>query len=379
MKIGIITILKVNNYGAELQAFALQRKLCSMGFDAEIIDYLYYKHKRHRRERISMPAFPFPFTKRVKEILLPVVERFRSLGSRKAHKRRRAGFEAFHRRHTRFSEVQYTRYSQLYAAAPDYDVYCVGSDQVWNPGCYTSLNPYFLTFAPEGKRRISYASSFGVARIPQNARSYFERALNGLDRIAVREQTGQRIVEELTGREATVVADPTLLLPRGEWEKVASYGKAPRSGYLLIYDLRGSAPLTEAALQVARERGLGIVRICKTASAQDGKESGIVNITDAAPDDFVGLFAKAAFVVTNSFHGTAFSHIFRRDFLCVLPRKRDNNSRITDLLRRLGDEDRIVYEGDRLPALPSVDWRAVGERLDDYVKLSESYLYESIG
>lgn len=379
MKIGIITILKVNNYGAELQAFALQRKLNAMGYDAEIIDYLYYKNKGHKRERISMPTFPFPLKKRVKEILLPIVENVKSWSSRKAHEHRNEGFVAFHQRNTRFSEVQYTSYSQLYSNVPEYDVYCVGSDQVWNPGCYTSLNPYFLTFAPKGKKRISYGSSFGVSEIPENAKQYFQSALNGLDFIAVREQTGKGLVNSLTGREATVVVDPTLLLSKEEWSNVAKYDKVPEKDYLLIYDLRDSEIVTQTALHIAKERGLSVVRICKTASSQDNGSNGILNIVDAAPDDFIGLFSKAKFVVTNSFHGTVFSNIFQKDFYSVLPCKRDNNSRVVDLLNRLGNQDRLVYEGDKLPNIATVDWGAVREALKEYVKQSEQYLYESIG
>lgn len=162
-KISIITITKVNNYGTELQSFALQHKMQMMGADAEIIDYLFYKNREYRREKISEPFYPFPLKKRVKEYLLPIVEWIKAMPNRKANLRRAAGFEAFHKKNTRFSQKRYRSYSELYNAQLDYDIYCVGSDQVWNPSCFTNLNPYFLTFAPKDKPKFPHA----VRKVPR--------------------------------------------------------------------------------------------------------------------------------------------------------------------------------------------------------------------
>lgn len=377
-RIGIITILQVNNYGAELQAFALQQKMNLMGYDAEIINYLFYKNKGFRRERDSNPQYPFPFKKKVKEHLLPLYEKLRCLPYREEAAKRNRGFEAFHKSHTKFSAQTYRSYSQLYNDVPKYDVYCVGSDQVWNPGCYTSLNPYFLTFAPEGHRKISYASSFGVSDIPVAARQTFIQGLGGLDHIAVREKTGAEIVKRLIGRESTVVADPTLLLPKEEWLKVAKFDKVPQTDYLLLYVLRDSDYITSAAQALAQKHGLKIVRICKSAYVQDRKQSHIQNILDAAPDDFIGLFSKAKMVLTNSFHGTVFSNIFERDFYSIIPKGKDNNSRIVDLLNRIGNRSRLVEEGDAFKESAPIDWSAVNREIEDFVKLSENYINESV-
>lgn len=372
--VGIVTILKVNNYGAELQAFALQHKLELMGYDAEIIDYLFYKHPRHRREGVSKPFYPFPLKGRIREWLLPLYESLRCLPYAKQKAQRRERFEAFHRKHTRFSAKTYTRQSSLYASPPDYDIYVAGSDQVWNPNCYTSLNPYFLTFAPAGKRRVSYASSFGVSALPATAEAGYKRGLEGLDAIAVREHTGARLVKQLTGRDATVVADPTLLLSGDEWLRVASLDKVPSQAYLLLYVLHNSDYITRTAQQLAQERGLKIVRLCKNAYRQDACDSGIENVLDAAPDDFIGLFSRATLVLTNSFHGTVFSNIFHRDFYAIVPRGKDNNSRLVDLLGRIGNTDRLRYEGDVFKPGPPVDWPAIDEQISALVHESEDYI-----
>ena len=376
-KVGIITIVKVNNYGAELQAFALQRKLNLMGYDAEIIDYLFYKNKQYKRENISKPFYPYPFKMRIKETLLPICEWLRSIPHNKALTYRNKGFAEFHKRNTRFSSTVFKSYSQLYGNPPHYDIYCVGSDQVWNPNCYTSLFPYFLTFVSEGNRKVAYASSFGVSSIPQQAIENYKIGLNNLDYISVREKTGMSIVKQITGKDATVVVDPTLLLLRDEWIKIAKFDKVPSGNYLLLYVLKDSDYITRIAIETARRKSLEIVRLCKGAYTQDNKNSGITDIIDAAPDDFVGLFAKASMVMTNSFHGTVFSNIFHKDFYSIIPRGKDNNSRIVDLLERIGNQTRIINEGDDFKEAAAIEWNSVDNEITTFVQQSEKYIHDS--
>lgn len=375
--IGIITIVRVDNYGAELQAFALQRKLELMGYDAEIIDYLFYKHPLYKREKASAPFYPFPLRLKIKEYVLPLIEKIRKLPYTVKSKNRIKGFNAFHEKHTRFSPVRYKAYSELYTQVPTYDVYCTGSDQVWNPNCFTSLYPYFLTFAPESSKKISYASSFGVSELPASAVMAYRSGIENLDRIAVREKRGAKIVKDLTGKDATVVVDPTLLLKTEEWKSVADYKKVPENGYILLYVLKDSDYITKTAMKMAQKNGLQIVRICKGAFRQDTLKSGILDIMDASPDDFIGLFDKATFILTNSFHGTVFSIIFRKEFYTILKRTGRNNSRQLDLLDSLGMGERISYEGEFCEK-NKIDYTACLAKLDLLIEKSEKYLKTAI-
>ena len=154
MKVGIITILKVNNYGAELQAYATQAALKKLGYEAEIIDYLFYKNPNHKPTRRSRPMFSHSLVVKVKERLYPIIERLRSARNKKSQQLRKQRFEMFHRDNTSMSAT-YHIIDELYAAKMDYDVYLTGSDQVWNPNIYSSLDPYFLDFAPKESKRIS--------------------------------------------------------------------------------------------------------------------------------------------------------------------------------------------------------------------------------
>jgi len=375
--IGIITIVKVNNYGAELQAFALQHKLCLMGYDAEIIDYLFYKNKGFKREKISKPFYHFPLKKKIKEWLLPYYENLRSLPYKKNQKKRDKLFENFHKSFTKFSIKTYHSYSELYDYCPKYDIYCVGSDQVWNPSCFTSLYPYFLTFAPEGARKISYASSFGVRTLPTDAIQGYKRGLSGLDAISVREQSGVNLVEKICGKKANLVLDPTLLLSRDEWRTVANHSKVPDKPYILLYVLKDSEFATQRALEIAKKQNLIVVRLCKLAYKQDKEDSGIIDIIDAGPGDFVGLFDNASYVVTNSFHGTAFSINFNKQFTVVLKPNKDNNSRMLDLLTLVGLKDQIVYEGNNKFA-HTVDYEIVNKKLSTEKQFSLDYLKRAI-
>lgn len=376
-KIGIITILKTNNYGAELQAFALQKKLNLIGYNAEIIDYLFYKNKNHKREKISYPFYHFPFKKKIKEYILPMYEKIRSIPHYKELKLRNKGFEKFHEKYTKFSAQTYKSYSQLYDQAPDYDIYCVGSDQVWNPNCYTSLNPYFLTFAPKGKKRISYASSFGISSIPNNAKSFYRKGLIDLNAISVREKTGTYLIKELIGKEAKVVVDPTLLLTVNDWRNIANYSKVPNFQYILLYVLKDSTYITQIAQKLSKELDIKIVRICKGAFKQDKRNSGIINIIDAAPDDFIGLFSKAQYVLTNSFHGTVFSILFNKNFYTILKKGKDNNSRQIDLLNNLGIENRIIYESETIKT-STINYTFCNKQIEVLRKDSENYLINAI-
>jgi hypothetical protein len=377
-KIGIITIVRVNNYGAELQAYALQRKLINMGYDAELIDYLYYIHPNYIKEKKAVPQYAryYPFVKRIKGILFPIIEAVKSRMNQTVYEKRNARFVSFHKTNTRFSRC-YDRLSALYENPPKYDVYCVGSDQVWNPYSYTSLEPYFLTFAPKEAVKCAYASSFGVSEIPDMAVEYFKQGLQNINTISVREKTAVGTVKAITGQDAIAVADPTLLLDAREWSKVLNDSMVPQEKYILLYVLKKSSYITETALRIAKEKRLKVVRICRGAYRQDPKNSPIQNIMDAGPAEYLALFKNATMVMTNSFHGTVFSIQFNRDFYTIISRSANNNSRQIDLLSTLGI-DRIKYTDTTFSEEPAIEWDIVNKRVEEYRMESINYLQKAI-
>lgn len=379
-KVGIITIVKVNNYGAELQAYATQRKLNLMGYDAEIIDYLYYRNPSHIAEAESRPFYPYPLKNRVKEMGLKLIDALNALRKSPAQKRREANFDNFHSKYNRFSAKLFRRHSELFGNPPAYDAYCVGSDQVWNPRCYTNLDAYFLNFAPVGKPRFSYASSFGVKAVPESAHEPYARLLSKMDHVSVRESSGIDIVRSLTGKDAQLVADPTLLLNRDEWQAVAEPVSGLPERYVLVYELRNLPYLMDVARRIATQRGIKIVRICKDTRSAIGGDDSIVNITEAGPSNFIYLFDHAECVVTNSFHGTAFSVNFNKELFCVLSATATNNGRQESLLARVGLSDRIIYDNaPRDPnAMPAPDYAAAEQRLAELRDESVAYIKSAL-
>lgn len=379
MKIGIITILKVNNYGAELQAYATQAVLKKMGYDAEIIDYLFYKNKNYQRTKESAPLFPFPVSVRLKEWLYPKLAWLKALSYRQANREREKRFLDFHRENTSLSKTYYS-IKELFSAKMDYDVYMTGSDQVWNPGIYSSLAPYFLTFAPKGKPRIAYAASFGVDTIPDYAVDYYRKRLDEYEAIGVREENAVTIVQEIAGRRAEWVLDPTLLLTDKDWLKVAKSVDIPlKEHYILLYELTPCAYIRQLADFFRSQTGWQIVRICKNACRED-KDESIINIIDAGPAEFLHLIEQARLVITNSFHGTAFSINFNRDFYTILPLRKRNNSRQRSLLELFGLTERLLVEGSPFPDVEkvSIDYSYTNKRLQEEQNKSIHYLKSAI-
>lgn len=377
--VGIITIFNVNNYGAELQAYATQKALQQMGYDAELINYPFYKNERHIPTDASKPVFPMPFKKRLVEWAYPKVANLKLLFQHAiSGEKRLSNFAGFHNQFTKLSP-EYRTIEALYNAEKKYDAYIVGSDQVWNPGVYSSLNPYFLKFAPKERKRISYASSFGVASVPEYSKAYYREVLAGLDAISVREENAVQLVKDLCGKDAQWVLDPTLLLNVQEWMEVAKPVADLPEKYLLLYELTPCPYLKALALKIAKEEGLKVVRITKDAALVE-KDGSIINVTDAGPSEFLWMFDHADFVVTNSFHGTAFSINFNKDFYVVTPARMNNNSRQQSILRLFNLSDRIIKEGEPLPGnnLWKIDFEPVNDILERERTKSKDYLKKAI-
>lgn len=377
-KVGIITIVKVNNYGAELQAFATQRAMQNMGYDSEIIDYLFYKHKNHKREYCSLPFWKYPLSKHLREIGAAIKSWFISLLYGDKAKSREMAFERFHE-NTKFSKIQYRRYSELYNNPPVYDAYCVGSDQVWNPFSYTNLNPYFLTFASQDARKFSYASSFGLSEIPQAAKNIYSDRLKSINHISVRELRGVEIVSEISGQKAELVCDPTLLLSKDEWLEVAEPIEGLPDKYVLIYQLYSLPFLLDVAKSVAKNLGIKMVRLCKNVDVNNTNPD-IIDLTSIGPSQYLTLFDKATFVVTNSFHGTAFCVNFGKDFYSVALRNRKTNSRQISLLSICGLIDRMIYEDGDIPSPANyrINYTIPHDLINDFRDKSKQFIKNAI-
>lgn len=349
-KIGIITIVNVNNYGAELQAFALQYSISQMGHQAEVINYAFGINKEHDFAG-ETPTIPIPFKTKLKRKLLPIIESAVDALYPKIRKIREQKFIEFHEKCNKLSPKLYRSVKSLYDGTLDYDIYCVGSDQVWNYTNGYSILPFLLDFVPENKKKIAFASSIGLSSISKEAKDIFKKYLSKFDFIAVRETQAYDLLNNLLEQKIDVVLDPTLLLCKEDWQHIAKYEMCPKEKYLLLYivTIKPCQYAIKLAEKIATERGLKIVRLFRSAASYDAKPS-MINLPDAGPSDFVGLIEKADFVVTNSFHGTVFSVNFQIPFYTIIKPQKDNNSRLYSILNKLKMTNRLITIGDKIPS-----------------------------
>lgn len=371
MKIGIITILKVDNYGADLQAYATQAILNKMGYDAEIIDYLFYKHHHHKKTSLSRPVFKMSLKKRIREFLYPIIEKYRNRNNL-SRVVRDDKYRDFENNNISFSQT-YDSIESLYSAEMDYDIYISGSDQIWNPGIYSSLKPYFLDFAPNDKTKIAYASSFGVQSLLPEMKKVYREALTKFKHIGVRELSAVEILRDI-GIKANHVLDPTLLLDCSDWRSVATKVDNLPDSYVLLYEITPSPEINEIGRKIAMERGMKVVKICKNTSS----DSNELAISDAGPGQFIYLFDHASFVVTNSFHGTAFAINFQKQFLVVTPQRKNNNSRQQSLLKLFDISDRIISDSSDIKSAITIDFQKVNAILDAEREKSINFLKTAI-
>ena len=358
-KIGIVTVHHYHNYGSMLQAFATQyalEKQCNC--KAEIIDVcppgMFYASKEiYDFEHPSDYDFcmkTFRKKNTVKSIVLDFLHHsriFRTIqwvyNNKNKGKVNYGEFASF-RSNYHLSKKTY-RTEDLYDHTPQYDGYVVASDQVWN-AFITFNNPvYFLTFAYQNTSKMAYASSIVLPEIPQNAQKDFVRGIKNLDYISLREKESAMLVTQMTGRDAKHVLDPTLLLNKQDWETVAA--KSSEIGdYVLTYFLQPTDFMYKLAEKVANDLGIKLIHI--EPSKQYTKD-GITYSGPISVEKWLRLFMDARIVVTNSFHGMAFSTNFNIPFITTLRWKNskiDMNSRHRSLIDQFHYESQFVKDGE---------------------------------
>ena len=308
-KVGIITFLHNDNYGSSLQAYALQQTIRDLGHECEHLDY--------RPDRMEKIRNLLSSGNNLKLIAEGLRKRSVKAGQQGAREKSSA-IPAFYEKRMHMS-VSCRNRQELREVSAGYDTLVCGSDQIWNP---VWLNPaYFLTFAPEGVRRIAYAASLGVNKLPQEKKiRKIQEWTKGFDRVSVREEEGAKLLRQMTGIEADVMPDPVCLLSREEWERTASSGPDEKP-YLLCYFIGENEKYWEKVRRLQKETGLRVIVMPVTAESY---HSGYELLDGAGPEKFLGAVRNASMLCTDSFHGLAFGAIFGTE---------------TNLIRRYQDDD----------------------------------------
>jgi len=356
LKIRILTFHCAKNYGAVAQAYALKTVLRRYSDDVQFLNYrpLFLTN---RAEQVK------PQNRSVKYLFIEALRRMVHIIRYYfwGYKEKIQKYTSFEKEYLLdLNQSTFTKKEQINAEGIDYVF--LGSDQIWNENITFGDTAYFGGF-PMGKdtKLVSYAASIGLDNPSKGNLEFVKNNISTVDHISVREETAKKFISAFSSKDIEVVLDPTLLLNSEEWSKLGIIPKFKK--YLLFYNM-GNRELAESvAKEVAKNKDLKIVEI-----SSGGKSIRRVfnhqYLGNVGPREFFGLIQHADFVVTSSFHGTAFSLVFNKQFYAI-PNP-PANSRMEDLLSRIGIANRLI------PSLKDLGKRDVSNDFIDYSEVNKS-------
>ena len=357
MKIGLVTITELDNFGNRLQNYALQSVLQHLGHTVETIpNYIIYKKRKNPLYKMLLAFYGI--------YKWLVIKNKNVISGFKKQKR----FEKFDSEYICFS----SKYSTINFIPKDldndYDAFIAGSDQIWNSNFLFNFEFNFLRFAQE-RKRISYAASFGTDNIKSEYVDMFKQYLSEMSEISVRESAGKKLVEKLTDKTATVVLDPTMLLDSEKWSEIERKPKwALEDNYILTYYL-GDTKCRKAVFdQIYNEN-----EKYKSYQVVDIFDTNMPKQYASTPNEFLWLIHHATLMITDSFHGTVFSILFGTPF-CI-SRRIDGNASMQSRFDSLFEILDIKTDG----LITDVkEQTAVFVKLEEYRRISIAYLKEAL-
>ena len=314
-KVGLAVCYDTKNFGSQLQVLATIKKIEELGYETEIIQYT-----KKLTPTFILQTIPRLFnasfiksklnSKRKKQEIkkYPDIEKNISIRNNRFHA---------------FVEKYFTNISKPYGgwenlvkeSAKSYDIFLCGSDQLWLPNNLGS-HFYTLEFAPKNKTKIAFATSFGVSQIPNRQKKATAKYLNRFQYLSTRELTGQRIIEELTGKNASVVCDPTLLFNAEGWMQMIPDKKVIEEPYVFCYFLGTNKKYRNEANEFKKQSGLKLVTCPYLDNfVEEDHQIGDIQLFDIDATDFVNLIRHAEYILTDSFHGSVFSILYHKKFI----------------------------------------------------------------
>lgn len=377
-KIGLISVHNPN-YGSMLQTYALHTYLKSIGYDNEII--LYTKKNGWKQ-----------FVRLFNLSLLVMKGRvvYRDLYCRIFQKEI---YNGLLNRIKKFDEFKYEYFSFSYnhigwntllKCNDEYDIFILGSDQVWNP-INIGTDFFNLLFVEDRKYKITYAPSFGVSSIPLSQKTKTINYLNKIQVLSTREVAGQKIIKELTGRDVPVVCDPTLLIDRIYWDELKGTNRFIEEKYIFCYFLGNNISHRDFAKRLGMHTGYKLVALQHLDEfVKSDVAFGDMKPFNVGPAEFVNLISNAEYILTDSFHGTIFSMLYRKQFF-IFSRYENKtnastNSRIDSLLNLVGATERHIKSDINLEECLSLDmdYDVIHQKISEYQKLSRNYLCNAL-
>ena len=363
MKISLVTLHRVFNYGSVLQTYATQEIFKRLGHDVEVVDYI-TEQRTNKRLFLGSPKAP----KSLKRMAYIFLKSFSVIIKKKT-------FGGFLKKNCNLTSKKYITADQLINDPPKADIYVTGSDQVWNSKYNEGVDRgFFLEYCPEDKKAIAFVSSFGKDKLDDSEKEITRKYLKKYSAISVREDSATEIISDL-GFDSTWLIDPTLQIDKSDWLKIASKRLIKEKYLILMLLYNEDNDATKYARAIADAKGLKLVKL----SWESHKPRSVDKLmSHRSPQDFLSLFYHADFVVTNSFHGLAFSINFNKQFV-IVPRN-EFNSRIESLLRLAKLENRLVDSTEKALRQSSelIDYTYTNSMLDEERKRADDFIKNAI-
>ena len=365
--IGIITLHRNTNYGANLQAFATSRFLNNNGFSCQVVDYLPSKQDwenhiwgiishAYRNEKHKDPLRLIKMTAGLAFFTVHRSAKLRSFSKfRKAHIPLTESCESI-------ENVENLRLKTIIC----------GSDQIWNANITQGIRDIYYGRIAGVEKRIAYAASIGGYQYPEAELERVRGLIKDIDYCSVREEKTREYIRTISDREPVCVCDPVFLLEKEEYYAIASR-RLVKERYVLLYGVINNPAMTSKAKQYAKDNGLALIEIGGDGDPRTKHKQ----FAGAGPDMFISAIKDAEVVFTNSFHGVAMSIILEKDFFVF-----DNpygGSRLTDLLGIAKLSERMVNVDTDLQDYPdSIEYKSVCGNLEQFIRKSREFLLDSV-
>lgn len=384
-KVGIVSCYFKNNYGSMLQAYATKRILDNNNIPNETVNIDDNKDfSKGKKKYYLSQIFNFNF---IKSKLGMIKMKFDTKLNKKLGKNvsiRNKKYKEF-RKEFNLSRRCKTYKDLTILAKERYSDILLGSDQLWLPVNVVS-DYYTLNWVPDEINKISFSTSFGVSSIPKKYNKLYKKYLTRINHLSVREDTGISIIKEISGLDAKLVCDPTILLTREEWDEVAIKDRIIQDKYILCYFLGNNIEHRKFAERLKEKTGYKIVSL--NHADEYVKYSDIfcdIAPFDIGPREWINLVKNAEYVCTDSFHGTVFSLIFNKTFFNFRRYKANSkastNSRLDSLLNIVEvSNERILTGLEDVEKVINykIDFKKVNKNLDKYREESKDWLLKSI-
>lgn len=362
-KIGLLNMRYDNNYGGNLQRFALYTILQRMGYDVE---YLYIRDNWDDwfTTRSTKKVIKQSIKQLVRIILHPIQEPLLAWHRENpAYVKSCAITEPFLDKYIKHTKLIFNSNDLKRAIKKgNYDAIIAGSDQIWRKKYIEryGIGTFFMDFLPEtftGKR-IVYGASFGVdyQEYTHDDIQYIKPYYEKLDFVSVRETSALQLLSQygLTIPKAEVVLDPTLLLDKDDYiQLIQSADTKPSDGNMFCYVLDKSDEIDYVISQISEERQLKLFRWSLG--------------TNGSVEQWLRSFMDAEFVVTDSYHGMLFSIIFNKPFRLIKNVTR-GTARFDEVLRILEIDENIEL----------IDWEKISKKLQLSKEYSKTILGKTI-